>query len=247
VAVGRALQFKLPFFISAAPFSLKAVFLNFGEWVGLFATLAKSFPLYLFNAMSDTFFDNVDIKSLSANYFELLNFPVAFDIDKKALRNRYKALLSVCHPDRFVSKSKAEESVAVLATAHVTQAFNTLKSPPKRAAYLLELLGCAVNFNANLSTDPHFLMEQLELRESLETVSQGDESDLQIQTLIAQAASLESKEGEAFQSLYKQLCSFSEAENRESLFQKAQDSVLKLRFLEKLFDEIDALQHKLLD
>lgn len=197
--------------------------------------------------MSDSSLNNIDIKSLSANYFELLKLPAAFDIDKKVLRKNYKALMSICHPDRFVAKSDTEKRAAILATAHVTEAFNTLKSPPKRASYLLELLGCAVNFNANLSADPQFLMEQLELRESLEKLVSSEDSDAQIQVLMDHASRLQSKEGESFQAFYEQLSALSQAERRESLFQNAHDSVLKLRFLEKLFEEIDALQHKLLD
>lgn len=197
--------------------------------------------------MPESALDNIDIKSLSANYFELLDLPVSFDIDKKALRKNYKALISVCHPDRFVTQSESEKSAAVLATAHVTQAFNTLKSPPQRAAYLLELLGFAVNFNASLSTDPQFLMEQLELRERLEKLVLSEDPDIQIQLLVDHAGRLQTKEGQSFQGFYEQLSASPRAESRESLFQNAHNSVLKLRFLEKLFEEIDALQHKLLD
>jgi len=197
--------------------------------------------------MPDSALNNIDIKSLSANYFELLNLTAAFDIDKKVLRKNYKALMSICHPDRFVAKSETEKSAAVLATAHVTQAFNTLKSPPQRASYLLELLGCAVNFNASLSTDSQFLMEQLELRERLEKLVLSEDPDAEIQALMDYAGSLQAKEGQSFQAFYEQLSASAQTESRESLFQNAHDSVLKLRFLEKLVEEIDALQHKLLD
>jgi len=197
--------------------------------------------------MPERALNNIDIKSLSANYFELLNLPAAFNIDKKVLRKNYKALMSICHPDRFVAKSDGEKSAAVLATAHVTQAFNTLKSPPQRASYLLELLGYAVNFNASLSTDTQFLMEQLELRESLEKLVSSKDPDAEIQALMDHAGSLQTKEGQSFQAFYEELGASVQTESQESLFQNAHDSVLKLRFLEKFFEEIDALQHKLLD
>ena len=197
--------------------------------------------------MSDKPSSEIDFKQLNANCFELFNLPSSFEIDKKELRSRYKTVMSKCHPDRFVGNSEADKNAAIAATAQVAQAYNILKSPPKRAAYLLELLGLFVNSNANLSSDPLFLLEQLELREKLESVPFTENPDTLLQTVIGEAKSLQSEQGQLFSALYEQLQTLRQSEDQEKLLQNAQDSILKLRFLEKLFEEISALQHKLLD
>ena len=197
--------------------------------------------------MSDKPSSEIDFKQLNANYFELFNLPPSFEVNKKDLRSHYKTVMSKCHPDRFVSNSEADKNAALAATSHVTQAYNILKSPPKRAAYLLELLGLFVNSNANLSSDPLFLLDQLELRERLENVPLSENPDSLLQTVIGEAKSLQSEQGQLFSVLYEQLQTLRQSEDQEKLLQNAQDSILKLRFLEKLFEEISALQHKLLD
>lgn len=197
--------------------------------------------------MPETLFSDADLKALSANYFELLNLPISFGVDKKELRVHYKALMSKCHPDRFVGESDAQKSAAISATAQVTQAYNTLKSLPQRAAYLLELRGFAVNFNANLSNDPLFLIEQLELRESLEQVAGSKDPDAALASVLSCAQKLEKEQVQSFSTYYEKLTSLNQSKKQNELLQRSQDSVLKLRFLEKLFEEINALQHQLLD
>ena len=197
--------------------------------------------------MPETPFSDADLKALSANYFELLNLPISFTVDKKELRVRYKALMSKCHPDRFVGKSDALKSAAISATAQVTQSYSTLKSLPQRAAYLLELRGFFVNFNANLSNDPLFLVEQLELREDLEQVASSKDPDAALALVLSRAESLQKEQMQTFSTYYEELTRLNQSQRQEELLQLLQDSVLKLRFLEKLFEEINALQHQLLD
>ena len=51
-------------------------------------------------------------------------------------------------------------------------AFETLKSPLKRAIYMIELDGEGIEENPQLP--PDFLMEQIERREQLEAIEDGD-------------------------------------------------------------------------
>ncbi|XP_014680601.1 PREDICTED: LOW QUALITY PROTEIN: co-chaperone protein HscB homolog, partial [Priapulus caudatus] len=52
-------------------------------------------------------------------------------------------------------------------TSRINEAFNALKKPVERALYLLKLKGLDINFENETTMDAEFLMEQLELRESL--------------------------------------------------------------------------------
>lgn len=104
------------------------------------------------------------------NYFELFSLEVSFDIDLKTLEGVYQAQIAQQHPDKFVSKSKKEQSLALQNTCLINTAFDTLKSPLLRATYLLELQGINAFDEKDTQMEVDFLMSQIELREALETI-----------------------------------------------------------------------------
>jgi molecular chaperone HscB len=194
--------------------------------------------------MSET---SVTSGELPQNYFELFGLPQDFSVDMQQLRSSYKALLLLHHPDRFAGRDQAEQIKALQKTDWINQAHATLSSLPKRAGYLLELKGFAVNAHATLSSDPDFLLEQLRLRELLEQIEEHKQPESALQTVVREARLLQQKEGDSFTSLYHHLSLKNLSADENVLVQKAADSMLKLRFIEKLFEEIEALQHTLLD
>lgn len=104
------------------------------------------------------------------NYFELLGLPVSFEVDSGLLNDNYRKIQKSIHPDNFSNASAMERRLSVQKAAQVNDAFHTLKTSLKRAIYLLSLSGIELNENDN-SLDPGFLMQQIELRESLAAVS----------------------------------------------------------------------------
>lgn len=104
------------------------------------------------------------------NYFELLGLPVSFEVDSGLLNDNYRKIQKSIHPDNFSNASAMERRLSVQKAAQVNDAFHTLKTPLKRAIYLLSLSGIELNENDN-SLAPEFLMQQIELRESLAAVS----------------------------------------------------------------------------
>ena len=107
---------------------------------------------------------------LKQNYFELFGLEPGFEVDLSAIAESYRELQRAVHPDRFASASDQERLLSVQQAAHVNEAYQTLKSPLLRARYLLELQGIALN-DTDTTMDPMFLMEQMELRESLAGVA----------------------------------------------------------------------------
>ena len=108
----------------------------------------------------------------SSNFFDIFSIPVAWDIDINGLGIRYRALQQEFHPDRYATKTDVEKRLAVQSASLINQAFDTLKSPLKRAQYLLELNSVDANQEAHITTDAGFLMQQIELREALSGVSE---------------------------------------------------------------------------
>ena len=99
--------------------------------------------------------------STAQDYFSLFSLPRSFDVDKSALRARYRELQGESHPDRLAAASEAEKLAAVQLSSRLNDAFATLKEPLSRAAYLLELAGVSVAEVSQSDLKMEVLLEQV--------------------------------------------------------------------------------------
>jgi molecular chaperone HscB len=106
--------------------------------------------------------------NLASDDFELFDLPRRFAQDRAALDARWRALQAQVHPDRFASDGASAQRLAVQWAVRVNEAYQRLKDPLRRAAYLCELHGAPVDAEDNTAMPPAFLMQQLEWREALE-------------------------------------------------------------------------------
>ncbi len=104
------------------------------------------------------------------NYFELFSLVAQFDIDKPTLEAQYQEQMAHFHPDKFATSSEKEKILALQNTALINSAYDTLKSPLSRAAYLLELQGIDAFDEQDTQMDTDFLINQIALRERLELI-----------------------------------------------------------------------------
>lgn len=170
---------------------------------------------------------------LSADYFALFGLPAAFDLDQEALAQRYREAQRQVHPDHFASASEAERRLAMQKTAQLNEAFQTLKQPLSRARYLLQLKGVTVSDRAG-AMDTEFLMEQMELRETLgEIRDQADPPAAFGRFLNFLEERMEARLAE----LGRQL--------QGEQLQAAEESVRKLQFFKRLHEEALALEESL--
>jgi len=102
------------------------------------------------------------------NHFELFHLPQQFSIDLDALNAAYHEVQGKVHPDKFVNGGDAEKRVAMQWATRANEAFETLKTPLKRATYLCELNGVDLEIESNTSMPRDFLMQQMEWREGLD-------------------------------------------------------------------------------
>jgi molecular chaperone HscB len=121
--------------------------------------------------------------SLQASDFELFGLPAAFALDRSQLDSKWKSLQREAHPDRFASEGAAAQRIAMQWSVRINEAYNRLKDPLKRAAYLCELNGAAVNAENNTSMPPAFLMQQMEWREALDDCKALKQSAPKIEAL----------------------------------------------------------------
>ncbi len=108
---------------------------------------------------------------LQSNDFELFGLPRRFEQDRDAIDARWKQLQREAHPDRFAAQGQAAQRVAMQWSVRINEAYQRLKDPLKRAAYLCELSGAPINAENNTAMPAQFLIEQMAWREELDEAS----------------------------------------------------------------------------
>jgi len=170
---------------------------------------------------------------LNKNYFEIFGLPVNYAVDQELLADRFLDLQKQVHPDRFAAGTDQEKRLAMQWATLVNTANETLRLPLPRAIYLLALSG--INLEHNPTLPPEFLMDQIDLREQLESIEEG-ENNLE--------------ELDSFRKKMQQAINKVQAEFKESLDEdigKAERLVYELQFLSKLLISANRLEEKMLD
>ena len=108
--------------------------------------------------------------NLQSTDFELFDIPAQFAQERSVLDQRWKEIQREVHPDKFASEGAAAQRVAMQWSVRINEAYQRLKDPLKRAAYLCELNGAAVQADNNTAMPAAFLIQQMEWREALEEV-----------------------------------------------------------------------------
>ncbi len=173
---------------------------------------------------------------LQQTYFELFGLEPGFELDLEDLAARYRDLQRAVHPDRFANATDQERRLSVQQAAQINEAYQTLRSPLSRARYLLQLQGIALD-DTDTAMDPMFLMEQMELRESLAGVRGQADPFAALMTL---RDSVEQKEKDYIESL---AAAFSGGE--QAAMEEARETARKLQFMEKLLSELEELEEEL--
>ncbi|MDR6215519.1 Fe-S protein assembly co-chaperone HscB [Paracidovorax wautersii] len=106
--------------------------------------------------------------NLQSDDFELFDLPRRFAQDRSAVDARWKELQREAHPDRFAAQGAAAQRLAMQWSVRINEAYQRLKDPLRRAAYLCELHGAPIQAEDNTAMPAAFLMQQMEWREALE-------------------------------------------------------------------------------
>ena len=105
---------------------------------------------------------------LADDDFTLFGLPQRFALDRAALDACWRALQAKVHPDRFASEGASAQRLAMQWAVRVNQAYQRLKDPIKRGAYLCELRGVPIQAENNTAMPGAFLMQQMAWREDLD-------------------------------------------------------------------------------
>ncbi|MFK8022117.1 MAG: Fe-S protein assembly co-chaperone HscB [Pseudomonadales bacterium] len=161
--------------------------------------------------------------NISCNYFELFQLEPVFDIDLSVLAERFRAVQSEVHPDRHAAGTEQEQLLAMQYSTRANDAYQCLKSPLRRAEYLLELVDEGRDFSNYTLSDGLFLTQQMELREAL-----GESRDIvNIGELREQVSHMLAAEQAKFVSTYLQ-----------QQYDTSRDCVSRMHFMHKILSEV---------
>lgn len=111
--------------------------------------------------------DRVVLPPSTQNYFAVLDSPVAYKIDARKLKDTYRQLQRLLHPDRFAQKSREEQQYSAEQSALVNRAYNTLQNPYSRGMYLLGLNNAGID-ETNSAENQEMLEEVMDLNEEIQ-------------------------------------------------------------------------------
>jgi molecular chaperone HscB len=130
----------------------------------------------------------------SADHFALFDLPRRYRIDSAALDAAFRKLQGEIHPDRHAAAGDADRRMSLQASARVNEAYETLRDPAGRGAYLLGLSGIATLSETDTSMPMEFLGDQMERREEIDAaIERNDHAALEqaLDAVAGEAAVLE--------------------------------------------------------
>ncbi len=169
------------------------------------------------------------------NPFTLFDLPVDYQIDETLLKSRYLQLQKQLHPDNFAQSSSQEQRLAIQKSAQVNDAWQQLTDPVLRAECIIALNAGDSLIASETNHDLEFLMQQMQWREELAEIEEKQDLDL-LDALTKQV-------NEVKQDVLTGLVSSLDEKN----WTQAKQQTDRLRFIQKLFVEIERVDDKLSD
>lgn len=164
-------------------------------------------------------------------HFELFGLPARYALDTPSLERAFRELQAAVHPDRYASAPESEKRLSMQWATLVNEAYQTLRHPLRRAAYLLSLAGVDPQVETNTAMPAAFLVAQMELREELEEASAAGD--------VARLEALEARARSELDAAYVQIG----GELDRAEHQAAAATLRRVMFLDRLREQAgDAIE-----
>lgn len=171
------------------------------------------------------------------NYFELYGIPVQLQPDQAFVKQKYYELSRKHHPDFYSTASPDAQAENLRISSDVNRAYKTFQDPDATIRYVLqmkELLEDEEKYNL----DPAFLMEVLEINESLMDLEGNDEG---------QVGALKNKVNELQEEIYQPVRQVVEGyvegvTSTKELLQ-VKDYYYKKKYLQRILDKIGGISN----
>lgn len=159
--------------------------------------------------------------ALTDSDFALFALAEQFAVQEADLTRRWKQLQQQMHPDRFARQGAAAQRMAVQWSGRINEAYQRLKNPLQRAAYLCELWGSPVAAENSTTMPADFLMQQMEWREALDEA----QSTAALDALLSEVTALEQ--------ILHTTCASSLTDREHAVLDEAVQAVRKWMFVQK--------------
>ncbi len=163
------------------------------------------------------------------DHFQLFGLAQCYRIDTAQLEQQYRALQALVHPDKSAHLPDSEQRLAMQRATRVNEAYQTLRNPLRRARYLLSLHGVDIQEENNTVMPADFLMAQMEWREAVIEAQQARDT-----------SALDDLEMRLQRETHELEVRLAVGIDTEKNYAAAADLVRRLRFMEKLAEEIHA-------
>ena len=163
--------------------------------------------------------------NLQSDDFELFGLERRFAQERSAIDARWKELQREAHPDKFAAQGAAAQRVAMQWSVRINEAWQRLRDPLRRAAYLCELHHVPIDKHGNTKMPPAFLMRQMAWHEQLDEAKSVADCDALAQELAAVHAELLQRCAQLLDGVMD--------------YAGAAEQVRALMFIERLLDAVD--------
>lgn len=157
------------------------------------------------------------------NYFELFEIPVSLQVDPALLSKQYVALQKKYHPDFFTQSGEDEQAEALHFSSELNKGLNILRNPDETIKYVLQLKGLLTD-DEKYQLPPDFLMEMMELNESLEEGS---------------AAGIEAIQNELYEAVAPIITGFDNTKTTETELLQLKEYYFKKKYLQRILERLD--------
>jgi molecular chaperone HscB len=158
--------------------------------------------------------------------FEVLGLPARFALDPAVLEARVRDLQRALHPDKHARGTPAERRAALSRAVGVNEAYRALRDDLSRASALLRVHGRDPK-ETGTPADPAFLMEIMELRETLAEARAAGAIE-RIRALASDVAAREAQTRAALEA----------ALDASSDLDRAERELAKMRYYRRFHDEV---------
>ena len=157
------------------------------------------------------------------NYFELFEIPVSLQVDPALLSKQYVALQKKYHPDFFTQSGEDEQAEALHFSSELNKGLKILRNPDETIKYVLQLKGILTD-DEKYRLPPDFLMEMMELNESLEEGS---------------AAGIEAIQNELYEAVAPIITGFDNTKTTETELLQLKEYYFKKKYLQRILERLD--------
>lgn len=169
------------------------------------------------------------------DFFDLLGLKPHYPPDAALLRRRYLARAQASHPDRHSQADDLTANASQGLTAHLNQAYQTLRNAESALEYLFRSHGVLRDGQPEAQLSPAFLMEMMEWNERVE-VAEGHPE--QVVALEKELEALMAHNQAELASLLKPLSDESNYEKRAQILKTSLPLYLQRKYLLRIRESL---------